>query len=91
MVSSIWWKCWRLKLLEWLCVQLLCDIYSVYVQKQDIKYREIEVSLSCLMTAGLRKDIRCHAQPCSFLCLQIAMADIEPQVKWAVILVIADG
>ena len=49
------------------------------------------LSLYCLMTPGLGKDIQCHVWPYSFLCLRITRVDIRPQEKWAVSLVIADG
>ena len=44
-----------------------------------------------LMTSGRRKDIQCHVGLYSFLGLQIIIADIRPQVKCDVNLVIADG
>ena len=50
-----------------------------------------DVSLCCLMTPGLSKDIWCHARPYSFLCMQITRSGIRQHVKWAVSLVIADG
>ena len=45
------------------------------------------LDLGCLMTRGLRKDIRCHVWPYFFLNLQIARSDIRPHIKWAVSLV----
>ena len=45
----------------------------------------------CLLTPGLCKDILCHVWSCSFVCLQNTRADIRPQVKWAVSLMIAYG
>ena len=44
-----------------------------------------------LTTSGLSKDIQCHVLPCSFLCHQITTAEIRPQAKWVISLVIADG
>ena len=46
----------------------------------------------CLMTPGLRKDIRCHCMTILFfLNLEITRSDIRPHIKWAVSLVITYG
>ena len=47
--------------------------------------------LCCLMTPGLRKDIRCHEWPYTFLNLQITSPNIRPHIKWILSLVIAYG
>ena len=47
--------------------------------------------LCCLMTPGLRKDIRCHVCPYFLKNLQITRLYIKLHIKWAVSLVIAYG
>ena len=49
------------------------------------------LSICCVMTPGLGKDIRCHVWPYSFLCLHITRSDIRLHLKWAVSLVMAHG
>ena len=46
--------------------------------------------MCCSTSLNTSKDIRCHVQPYSFLCLHITRSDIRPHVQWVVNLVITD-
>ena len=52
------------------------------------KKNEESLSFGCFVAPDLRKDI--HVWPYSFLSLQTTRANIRPQEKWAVNLMIVD-
>ena len=74
------------------CVALRHVLYQrriLFSLTHTTKYNQ-RLSLCCLMTSGLSKNIWCHVWPYYFLFLHIIRSDIRSHVKWAISMVIVD-